>query len=58
MRVEAHPALQLALVGRALEVLDEMLAADEVRQPAVPHGLHAERDGEMGLAHARAPDEY
>ena len=42
--------LQLALVGRALEVLDEMLAADEVRQPAVPHGLHPERDGEMGLA--------
>lgn len=49
VRVEAHPALQLALVGRALEVLDEMLAADEVRQPAVPHGLHAERDREMGL---------
>ena len=35
-----------------------MLAADEARQPAVPHGLHAERDREMGLAHARAPDGY
>lgn len=45
-------------LSAARGVLDGMLAADEARQPAVPHGLHAERDREMGLAHARAPDGY
>ena len=57
MGIEAHPELQLPLVcGRARDPR-QTLAADEVRQPAVPHGLHPEGDREMGLAHAGAPDE-
>lgn len=57
MRVEAHPALERSLLGHPLEVADEPLAGDEVRELACPHRLDAERDRYMGLADARAPDE-
>ena len=49
MRVEAHPALERALLGRPLQVADEPLAVDEVRELARPHRLDAERDRDMGL---------
>ena len=57
VRVEAHPALERALLGRPLEVADGPLAVDEVRELARPHRLDAERDRYVGLADARAADE-
>ena len=55
VRVEAHPAFERALLRGPLQVADEPLAVDEVRELARPHRLDAERERDMGLESTPIP---